>query len=111
MKTEEIVKERGKIYGHPYDDFGKVAEMSKPIADSDIDPRLKHALYMVIVKIARLLNTQDHQDSIDDIYGYMKTYEMVLERIADRHFFDGVSLKELEFIGEFINYARKKGLV
>lgn len=81
---DDIVKERGEIYGHPYNDFGKVVRMVGPIQESNIEPRLKHALYMVQVKIARLLQTQDHQDSIDDIYGYMKTYEMVLERLKSQ---------------------------
>lgn len=81
MNPEDLVKERGNVYGHPYDDFGKVVEMAAPVLRSDIDPKLRHALYMVMVKIARLLNTPDHQDSIDDIYGYMKTYEMVLSKI------------------------------
>jgi len=82
---EEAIKlttqDRQSVYGHPYSDFGKVAAMTKPITDSRIDPRLKHALYMIQVKIARLLNTPNHKDSIIDIAGYVNTYAMVLEVI------------------------------
>lgn len=74
-------QDRQNVYGHPADDFQKIATMSKPITDSTIDPRLKHALYMMQVKIARLLNTPTHQDSVVDIAGYANTYAMVLEKI------------------------------
>lgn len=71
---------RQNDYGHPADDFAKIAIMTKPILESDIDDRLKHALYMIQVKVARLLNTPDHYDSIVDIAGYANTYDMILKR-------------------------------
>lgn len=70
-------EDRQEVYGHPIDDFGKVAELTKPILESDLDPRLKHSLYMIQVKIARLLNTPNHRDSVVDIAGYANTYGMV----------------------------------
>lgn len=88
-KNESILDEaqrltsvdRQAIYGHPADDFDKVAQMIEPIMNSDIDRRLKHALYMVQVKVARLLNTPDHHDSIVDLAGYANTYDMVMQKI------------------------------
>ncbi len=79
--NELTSKDRQKVYGHPADDFAKVAAMSAPILASNIDPRLKHALYMVQVKVARLINTPNHHDSIVDLAGYANTYAMILERI------------------------------
>lgn len=73
-------EDRQQVYGHPADDFARVAAMAAPILESNIDPRLKHALYMVQVKIARLLNTPDHRDSVVDIAGYANTYGMILDR-------------------------------
>ena len=73
-------QDRQSVYGHPADDFKKVAVMTQPILDSNIDPRLKHNLYMIQVKIARLLNTPDHIDSVIDIAGYANTYGMILDR-------------------------------
>lgn len=73
--------DRQSVYGHPADDFAKVATMTGPILASSIDPRLKHALYMLQVKIARLLNTPGHMDTIIDIAGYANTYAMVLEKM------------------------------
>lgn len=74
-------EDRQKVYGHPINDFTKVTTMAQPILDSEIDPRLKHALYMIQVKVARLLNTPDHIDSVVDIAGYAKTYGMVLQEL------------------------------
>ncbi len=76
-------EDRQAIYGHPADDFGKVVTMAQPIFDSNIDPRLKHSLLMCQVKIARLLNTPDHLDSVVDLAGYANTYALILERIEE----------------------------
>jgi hypothetical protein len=73
--------DRQSVYGHPADDFAKIAALTVPIVNSNIDPRLKHALYMIQVKVARLLNSPEHQDSIVDIAGYANTYNMVVEKI------------------------------
>jgi len=81
--AELTSKDRQKVYGHPINDFTKIAALTKPILDSDIDPRLKHALYMIQVKVARLLNTPDHYDSILDIAGYANTYNMVVEKLRE----------------------------
>ena len=72
--------DRQGVYGHPLDDFRRVGEMTKPILESNIDPALKHALYMIQVKISRLLTTPDHIDSVVDIAGYANTYAMALEK-------------------------------
>ena len=75
--------DRQKIYSHPAEDFAKVAEMAGPILRSTIDPRLRHSLYMIQVKIARLLSTPTHRDSVVDGAGYFNTYDMVLQRMAE----------------------------
>jgi hypothetical protein len=73
--------DRQAVYSHPINNFTKIMTMAQPILESDIDPALKHALYMIQVKIARLLNTPDHHDSLVDIAGYCKTYQMVLDAL------------------------------
>lgn len=71
--------DRQGTYGHPLDDFSKVSGAAKALG---IDPRsgpLHHALYMVLVKLSRLVETPDHLDSIVDGAGYFRTYEKVLD--------------------------------
>lgn len=76
-------KARKNSYGNPSDDFARASSMYQPILESNIDPRLKHALLMIQVKISRLLNTPDHHDSLVDIAGYANTYDMVLDEIKE----------------------------
>jgi hypothetical protein len=76
--------DRQDTYGHPADDFSRVTRAAAALG---INPAvtagnsLHHALYMMLVKIARLVETPHHHDSIVDIAGYARTYEKVLERV------------------------------
>lgn len=82
---------REATYGHPADDFGAVARAAHALGidpQGQIDrafndPALHHALYMILVKIQRLVQTPDHRDSVVDIAGYARTYEKVLERNSE----------------------------
>lgn len=87
--ANEIVNgDRQKAYGHPYDDFSRIAQMTRPIIEAvvngKLDGRLGHALYMQCVKICRLIETPNHEDSIVDNHGYINTYEMVLEKMKEK---------------------------
>lgn len=78
--------DRGDTYGHPADDFGKVTGAANALGINPLSGPLHHALYMVLVKLSRLVETPDHHDSIVDVCGYMRTYEMVLgRREAENH--------------------------
>ena len=72
--------ERGKNYGKPEDDFARVCDAAESLG---IDPVkngvLHHALYMILVKLSRLSQTYNHRDSLVDICGYARTYEMILD--------------------------------
>jgi hypothetical protein len=74
---------RQSTYGPPHKHFAQVADLlngllgkrlSSPIEARDIP------LIMICLKMARLTNTPDHTDTIDDIAGYIRTYEMVLDQ-------------------------------
>ena len=80
-KAGALVAQRGEVYGHPEEDFRRVSEMTAPLYECQ-DVVLRHVLYMIIVKICRLIVTPSHADSWLDIVGYARTAAMVLDRRA-----------------------------
>lgn len=78
-----VTADRGADYGHPYDDFERAAALEDVVAACP-DPRLRHVLYMIATKMARLVHTPDHVDSWVDIAGYARTAGMVLDAEADK---------------------------
>lgn len=75
-----VTVERQLIYGHPLDDFTSVVRASRALGINPLDGPKSHALYMVLVKLSRLSATPDHRDSLIDIAGYARTYEMILDK-------------------------------
>lgn len=67
-------------YGSPLTDFTQVSSAAQDMGLEMGNP-LHHALYMILVKMSRLVATPDHRDSLVDIAGYALTYEMCLEEI------------------------------
>jgi hypothetical protein len=77
--VQTVTQERGAVYGHPADDFARIAQMAKGL-EACPDPALKHALYLILVKVSRLVTSPDHIDSLVDIAGYARCIAMILER-------------------------------
>lgn len=76
---------RQRDYGHPFDDFSKIGRLWAPILGlPEVTPE-QVALCMAQVKVARLLNSPGHHDSMVDICGYAKTYQLVRERRSESH--------------------------
>ena len=71
-------------YGHPEDDFSRITLAANALGVNPLSGPLHHALYMVLVKISRLVQTPDHHDSIVDGPGYFRTYEKIIERMRSR---------------------------
>lgn len=77
-EMQDLTKRRGEVYGHPAVDFARAASLKAIVQDCP-DPRLRHVLEMLCVKMARLINTPTHLDSWVDIAGYARTACMVID--------------------------------
>ena len=77
MKREQILDkaktlisgERAKDYGDAYLNHKRIAELWSPILDKDITVEQVYAC-MIAVKLSRLIETPNHDDSWIDICGY-----------------------------------------
>ena len=75
----KVTQERSTIYGHPADDFARIAHMAEAIQGCK-QPVIRHGLYMILAKVARLVETPDHLDSIIDIMGYARCLALIVDR-------------------------------
>jgi|TARA_E500000081_G_C5983580_1_gene283576 hypothetical protein len=77
MKREQILDkakvlisgERAKDYGDAYLNHKRIADLWSPILDKEITVEQVYAC-MIAVKLSRLIETPDHEDSWIDICGY-----------------------------------------
>ena len=76
MNPKDLTAARGEVYGHPLDNFRRMALIESAIRDCS-DPEVRQALYMIGAKLTRLVETPDHEDSINDIMGYAETIHMI----------------------------------
>jgi hypothetical protein len=79
---QKVTQQRGAVYGHPADDFARANLIKSALAECK-DPLVRHALEMIAVKMARLVNTPDHIDSLIDIAGYARTAAMCIDRARE----------------------------
>lgn len=64
-----ITRDRGENYGKPSENFQVIADMWSAYADKEFTVA-DVGVMMVLLKLARLKATPDHQDSWVDIAGY-----------------------------------------
>lgn len=76
-KADELTAERAAHYGHPRENFRRISHMTA-VLEECTEPLARHALYEILVKVSRLIESPDHKDSWDDIQGYARCGKMVM---------------------------------
>lgn len=101
MSNETILQEaqrlvhgdRGADYGHPLDDFAKVSGMALALWGRGPQTPEEHAIYMVLVKIAREVNKPKRDNRVDGA-GYFATLDMIYSERARRAKIDAEHVTE-----------------
>lgn len=73
-----VVAERGEDYDHPLPNHERIAALWSVILEQDVTP-LQVVNCMIAVKLARLVKTPDHRDSLVDIAGYADCAGAILD--------------------------------
>lgn len=78
--------DRGRDYGHPMDNHSCTGDLFHAFLERKYGKKCLALLpedvciFNILQKIARLANTPDHLDSLVDICGYARNYQMILEK-------------------------------
>ena len=79
-----LIQDRGRIYGSPYTNHKRIAEMWSALFEFPITAH-QVVLAMASVKLARLVESPTHHDSVADAVAYLAFYEDVLGSQLDDH--------------------------
>ena len=77
-----LIQDRGRVYGSPYTNHKRIAELWSGLLEIPITPH-QVVLCMASVKLARLVETPTHHDSIVDAVAYLAFYEDVIHTQLD----------------------------
>ena len=76
QKAAEVIADRERLYGSPNQNHIRIANLWPVFLEKNITAK-QVAVCMVLVKIARLMETPDHLDSLVDVAGYAAVYEQM----------------------------------
>jgi hypothetical protein len=85
----ETIQERGAVYGHPYINHKRIADLWTAYLDYPIQPH-QAALCMALVKVARLAETASHEDSVKDLLAYVALSKTIYDSQTDSDYLWGV---------------------
>jgi hypothetical protein len=93
-RTEELLDEiqfiltdRGNIYGSPEESHRRISELWSGYLDTYISPE-QVAMCMLLVKVSRLSQTSNHDDSLRDLLGYGIIFHKIVREMRGEE--DGV---------------------
>jgi hypothetical protein len=80
--VDSTLDERGAVYGDPTPNHVRISRLWSVVLETEVTPA-QAALCMALVKVARLVQTPDHEDSIHDLSGYAEVYRRIIEASSD----------------------------
>jgi hypothetical protein len=93
-RTEDLLDEvritlsdRGNIYGNAGLNHRRISELWSGYLDTYISPE-QAAMCMLLVKVSRLSQTSDHEDSLKDLLGYGLIYHQIIREMRGEE--DGI---------------------
>ena len=85
-EARRVVEDRRKVYGSPLPNHQRIANLWSAYLETDIEPH-QAAMCMALVKVARLIESPDHHDSIVDYHGYGDVYAAIRREVASEPIF------------------------
>lgn len=76
-EAKAVIQERGENYDHPLPNHQRIAALWSVILGSHVTP-LQVVQCMIAVKLARLIATPEHRDSLVDLCGYAACAETII---------------------------------
>jgi hypothetical protein len=74
--------ERGAVYGSAATNHRRISELWSGYLDTYISPE-QAAMCMLLVKVSRLSESSQHDDSLKDLVGYACVYRKIINELND----------------------------
>ena len=81
-EVKYIVRARGAVYGSSATNHRRISELWSGYLDTYISPE-QAAMCMLLVKVSRLSESSQHDDSLKDLVGYACVYRKIIAELND----------------------------
>lgn len=78
----ETLTARGTVYGSAATNHRRISELWSGYLDTYISPE-QAAMCMLLVKVSRLSESSQHDDSLKDLVGYACVYRKIIAELND----------------------------